>query len=247
MRQAAFDRPEVLGEGVDTDALLSAARILPRASAVDPSRAARLGDTYRVGGTTYLCAVDRDGTAVSLMQSNGMSFGSGIVAGETGVWLHNRIMGFSLEPGHPAELAPGRRPAHTLAPILVTDQEDGFVSALGTRGGDSQPQIVLQLLARLLRQGQSPADALAAGRWILRGEGDGSAFNTWGAAGAVRVDVEGQAAVGWRSGLEERGHVVHSSEPFAHPFGHAQIILRGDGVYFGASDPRATSGAVAGY
>ncbi len=247
MRQAAYDRPEVLHEGADPAPLLAARRLDARAAAIDPDRSAVLGDTYRAGGTTYLCAVDSDGMAVSLIQSNCMNFGSGIVAGDTGIWLQNRGIGFSLAPGHPAELAPGRRPPHTLAPALVTDPDGAFVSTLGTRGGDSQPQIVLQLLARTLLAHEDPAEALAAGRWILRGARDESSFDTWGFGGEVRVDVEGNAPASWEAGLVARGHLVERSAPFAHPFGHAQLIRRSGDMLLGAADPRATSGSVAAY
>ena len=71
----------------------------------------------------------------------------------TGIFLQNRGIGFSLQPGHPAELAPGRRPPHTLAPALVTSGET-LVAVLGTQGGDIQPQVVLQLLARMLHNDQ---------------------------------------------------------------------------------------------
>lgn len=247
MRQAAVDRPERLYDGADGHALLARERLAPRAAAIDPTRAADLRDSYRAGGTTYLCVVDEDGMAISLIQSNCMSFGSGIVTNDTGIWLHNRGVGFSLRPGRPGELGPGRRPAHTLAPALVTDHAGRLRAVLGTRGGDSQPQIVLQLLARLLADDADPAEALAAGRFILRGGHDESAFNTWGFAGEVRVNVEGQVAAAWAPGLEDRGHIVEVAPPFAHPFGHAQLIELRDGTLLGAADPRATSGSAIGY
>ena len=95
----------------------------------------------------------------------------------TGIFLHNRGIGFSLEPGHPAELAPGRRPPHTLSPLLVTDPDGALAAVLGTMGGDSQPQVLLQLLARLLLHGQSPGRAVSAPRWTLGRDGTG--FDTW--------------------------------------------------------------------
>ena len=80
---------------------------------------ARVGD----GDTTHLCAMDGDGLGISLTQSNALDFGSHLVEPSTGVFLHNRGVGFSLEPGHPAEVAPGQRPPHTLSPMLVTGPE----------------------------------------------------------------------------------------------------------------------------
>jgi gamma-glutamyltranspeptidase/glutathione hydrolase len=110
MRQAAVDRPAALFDGADGHALLDPARLQPRAGRIRRDSVADLSDSYRDGGTTFLSAVDEEGTAVALIQSNCMSFGSGIVAGDTGIWLHNRGIGFNLEPGHPAEYAAARRP-----------------------------------------------------------------------------------------------------------------------------------------
>jgi gamma-glutamyltranspeptidase/glutathione hydrolase len=247
MRQAAHDRPEMLFDGSDGARLIDPVRLGPRRAGIDPDRVADLSDSYRRGGTTYLCVVDADGTVVSLIQSNCMSFGSGLVAGATGIWLHNRGIGFSLVPGHPGEYRAGRRPAHTLAPALITDEAGEFRAVLGSRGGDSQPQIVLQLIARLLVGGQDPAAALAAGRWVLRGAGDETSFDTWGFQGRVRVAVEGQAPADWAHGLRSRGHEVRTEPPFAHSFGHAQLIVSDGTRLAGAADPRSDSAAVGGY
>lgn len=248
MRQAAFDRPTMLFDGADGAALVSPARLAPRAAAIAPDTTATLTDSYRPGGTTYLCVVDADGTAVSLIQSNCMSYGSGLVIGETGIWLHNRGIGFNLTPGDPGAYAPGARPPHTLSPALVTDADNGFELALGSRGGDSQPQIVLQLLARLLLGDADPTAVLAAGRWTLRGQNDESSFDTWGFGGRVRIAVEGQAAAAWAGGLRERGHTVEVEPSYAHSFGHAQLIRRTvGGELIGAADPRIAISAAAGY
>jgi gamma-glutamyltranspeptidase/glutathione hydrolase len=247
VRQASHDRPEVLFDGADGAALIEGDRLAPRIAGISPDRVADLSDSYRRGGTTYLCAVDGEGTVVSLIQSNCMSFGSGLVAGRTGIWLQNRGIGFSLVPGHPGEYGPGRRPAHTLAPGLLTDEAGEFRAVLGTRGGDSQPQIVLQLVARLLGGEHDPATVLAAGRWVLRGAADESSFDTWGFEGRVRVAVEGQAPAGWADGLRSRGHEVRMEAPFSHAFGHAQMIVSDGSRLAGAADPRSDSAAVAGY
>jgi gamma-glutamyltranspeptidase/glutathione hydrolase len=247
MRHAAVDRPDVLFDGADGQALLSASRVGPRAAAMRADESAALEDSYRPGGTTYLCAVDGNRMAVSLMQSNCMSFGSRLVPGQTGVWLHNRGIGFSLDPSSPNVLRAGRRSAHTLSPALVTDAANKLRAVLGTRGGDSQPQVVLQLLARMLAGGQDPAAALAAPRWILRGEADDTSFATWESHGRVRVCLEANAPPAWASGLRERGHLVEREPAFSHACGHAQAIDLASGVLRGAADPRSGSGSVAGY
>ncbi len=166
-RAASADRPSVLYDGADGAALLSVDRLEPRAVAIDLDRASSPrpeGAAERAGAasisdgdTTHLCAVDADGLGISLTQSNALDFGAHLVAGETGVFLHNRGVGFSLEPGHPAEYGPGRRPTHTLSPALVTRPDGSLAQIMGTMGGDVQPQIIVQLLARLLRSGEDPA------------------------------------------------------------------------------------------
>jgi gamma-glutamyltranspeptidase/glutathione hydrolase len=246
-RQAAFDRLQVLHEAADGTALISPERLGPRAARIDPERAAVLGQRVAKGGTTYLCAVDGDGLAVSLMQSNAMGFGSELVAEGTGVFLHNRGIGFSLTPGHPAEYGPRRRPPHTLAPVLVTEGAGQLCAVLGTRGGDAQPQVVAQLLARLLHAEQDAGTAVAAGRWALRAAEHDSGFNTWDGGGQVLVELEGQAPASWADGLARRGHAVEVTAPFGHDFGHAQAIVRRAGGLEGAADPRSLSGAALGF
>jgi gamma-glutamyltranspeptidase/glutathione hydrolase len=245
-RQAGHDRVEVLHEGADGAALLSLDRLRPRRASIDPHRAAELGsdESYRPGGTTYLCAVDEHGMGVSLIQSNAAGFGSRLVEARTGIFLQNRGIGFSLVPGHPAEYGPRRRPPHTLAPALVTDAANGRLAmVIGTMGGDAQPQIVLQLLARILHNGEAVGDAIAAPRWTLEGPAGASAFQTWAEAGRVEVALEPDAPAQWRSGLEHRGHRVTITQ--AHGHAHA-IVCRGDHLE-GASDPRALAGEAAGY
>jgi gamma-glutamyltranspeptidase/glutathione hydrolase len=246
-RQAAFDRNEVLHEHADGAALIAAARLEPRALAIDPDGAAPLGDEYSDGGTIYLCAVDRDRMGVSLIQSNASGFGSLLVVPGVRIFLQNRGIGFSLKEGHPAEYGPGRRPPHTLSPAVVTRPDGTLRMVIGTQGGDSQPQILLQLLARLLATHQSPGSALAAGRWALANPGISTSFSTWDAGGQVRVQIEGHAPAGWDEGLEKRGHAVRRIEAFGHGFGHAQVIAVDQDRLAGASDGRTRAGAEAGY
>jgi gamma-glutamyltranspeptidase / glutathione hydrolase len=197
------------------------------------------------GDTTYLCAVDGDRMAVSLIQSNAAGFGSWLVEPATGINLHNRGLGFSLRPGHPAEFGPGRRPPHTLAPLLVTDQRGAATATLGTMGGDAQPQVLVQLLARLLVHRQGPAAAIASGRWALRGERTG--FDTWTTVGGPTLAVEGHAPAAWDDGLAARGHTVARTPPFDGGFGHAHVILvEASGMLASAADPRARIASAAG-
>lgn len=242
-RQAAFDRDDVLHEDADGAALLSEDRLAPRAGAIDPTKAAMLGDAaQRGGGTMFLCAVDGDRMGVSLIQSNASGWGAHIVEPNTRIFLQDRGIGFSLQPGHPAEYGPRKRPPHTLAPALVTDPSGVLSAVVGTMGGDSQPQILLQILARLLHSGSEPGEAVAAPRWVLGAQEGGGGFDTWRAHGQVRVEVENGAPEAWAAGLVDRGHVVDT----ARNVGHAHLIVnRGDHVA-GATDWRSFAGSASG-
>jgi gamma-glutamyltranspeptidase/glutathione hydrolase len=116
--------------------------------------------------TTTLAIVDREGNAVSIIQSVFADLGCGVVSRESGVLLNNRLSAFFLDPSHPNALRPGRRTMQTLHSMLV--QQDGAIRwAGGTPGGDVQPQVNLQILARLIDHGQSLEEAIAAPRWAL--------------------------------------------------------------------------------
>ncbi|MGW4800097.1 gamma-glutamyltransferase family protein [Nonomuraea sp. NPDC004297] len=146
-RAAGYDRLDVLHE--DAKDLLDPAETARRRALVDPRSRLRLRAPAEPGDTTYLCAVDADGMGVSLIQSNAAGFGSMIFEPRTRINLHNRGIGFSLRPGHPAEYGPGRRPPHTLAPALLTRRDGTLRAVAGTMGGDAQPQILLQVITRL--------------------------------------------------------------------------------------------------
>ncbi len=267
-RAAGHDRPAVLYDGADGKTLLDEDRLARAAARIDPERAAppditggiepdgdvwgkaegagtpRMGD----GDTTHLCAIDADGLGVSLTQSNALDFGAHIVAGSTGVFLHNRGLGFSLVPGHPAELAPGRRPPHTLSPMLATTPDGALSHLVGAMGGDAQPQIILQVLARMLPGGQDPATALAGARLSLDAPVAGPFRLWWGHD--LQVDVEAHAPSGWIDDLQRRGHRVQPISAFdPTAVGCSQVIAvvrDGDSRHFvGAADARSPSGGTA--
>jgi gamma-glutamyltranspeptidase/glutathione hydrolase len=272
---AGFDRPAVLFDGADGRSLLDGNRLATRAAAVDPTRvasatprsawhgpgSARGPDDATValsrdGDTTHLCAADGDGLAISLTQSNALDFGAHLVAGDTGVFLHNRGVGFNLEQGHPAEYGPRRRPSHTLSPAMVTRPDGSASHVVGTMGGDVQPQILLQLLTRLLHHGEDPATAISAARVVHEAPG-APPFRLWQAPARSLV-MEAHAPDGWKAGLEERGHTVReigafnpvdvgcsqiiAIEPAPNaPEGNSELLL------LGASDPRSPDGDAVGY
>jgi gamma-glutamyltranspeptidase/glutathione hydrolase len=118
-------------------------------------------------------------------------------------------------------------------------------AVFGTMGGDAQPQILLQVAARLFHYGQSSAAAIYAGRWALHGPATG--FDTWTSGRAPTVTIEGHAPPEWMIGLAERGHNVLGLPAYDSGFGHAHAILvESDGFLAGAADPRAMVGTAAG-
>lgn len=236
---AASDRPSVLHEHADGHTLL--------ASIADRARGALRGGKVEAhpptaaGDTTYLCTAERDGLAVSLIQSNASGFGSGLVEPSTAINVQNRGLGFSLVEGHPAELAPGRRPPHTLSPAMAS-APDGQRMVFGTMGGDAQPQILLQLAARVLRHGEHVASAVAAPRWALRGPTTG--FDTWDGDAPPTLVVEGHAPEAWATA--PLGYALRRSDAFTGEFGHAHAIVDDGELLRAAADPRSVIGSAAG-
>ncbi|MEY2467934.1 MAG: gamma-glutamyltranspeptidase / glutathione hydrolase [Actinomycetota bacterium] len=247
-RQASFDRIDVLHDAADGAALVAPERLLPRRDGIDASRAAVLGDAYAAGGTMCMSAVDEDRMGVTLIQSNASGWGSNLVEPNTRIFLQNRGTGFSLEPAHPAEFAPGRKPPHTLSPLMVTNLDGTLRMSIGTMGGDSQPQILLQLLVRMLRHGEPAGRAVAAGRFVLASQDvPSTGFDTWVNRGRVKVRVEANAPEGWAEGLASRGHAVDPSPAFDAGFGHAHIVDVVGDTLVGGADPRSRSGAASGF
>ncbi|MCC7215178.1 MAG: gamma-glutamyltransferase family protein [Burkholderiales bacterium] len=217
---------------VPAEALLDRDYLAARARRIDPARAQDFGpgDPPK-GGTVYLCAADEAGMMVSLIQSNYMGFGSGVVVPGTGISLQNRGAGFSLAPGHPNEVAGGKRPYHTIIPGFVT-RDGAPLAAFGVMGGPIQPPGHVQTLVRLVDYGMNPQAALDAPRWKLNA--------------GPSVDLEASAPASLRDGLIARGHPLASVPDSYMDFGAGQFIVKtGDG-YVAASDPRR-DGQAAGF
>jgi gamma-glutamyltranspeptidase/glutathione hydrolase len=244
-RSAAHDRRDVLFDGADLAPLLTDAEVRRRRASIDPDhRTARPG-RFADGGTMFCCAADADGNGVALIQSNASGFGCHVAVGGTGILLHNRGIGFNLIAGHAAEYRPGRRPPHTLSPALITTADGSLDALVGTMGGDSQPQVLLQIITRLLHHGATPAAAVGADRWVLRGGADGG-FDTWDDIATQEVVVEGRRHDAWVEGLRQRGHAV-VTEPSGPRFGHAHVITATPAGWAGAADPRAEVGSAGGH
>lgn len=214
--------------------LLGDAYLRERARLIDPRRAADpIAGRPPQGGTIYLTAADESGMMVSLIQSNYMGFGSGVVVPGTGVSLQNRGHGFTLEPGHPNQVAPGKRPFHTIIPAFLT--RDGQpVMSFGVMGGNMQPQGHLQTLVRMLVHRQQPQAACDAPRWKV--------------ATGRQIDCEHTMAPALQEGLRALGHEIVATPDAYMDYGSGQFIARlsedrEDG-YVAASDSRREGQAV---
>ena len=219
----------------DVDQLLSAEHTAWLASRLSPDRAQRLVPANPPGGgTVYLCAADADGMMVSLIESNYMGFGSGIMGGSTGVMLHNRGASFALDPSHPNALAPSSRPLHTLMPGMLL--RDGTAEVvLGSMGGDAQPHIMVQLVTGLVDDGLDPQAVVDRPRFVLETEAAHQPL------GPMRIEADAVDASTIEQ-LEARGHEVSTVEPKTPLMGWSQVIRRRpDGSYEGGADPRADS------
>ena len=173
------------------------------------------------GDTVYLTAADGNGNVISFINSLFSEFGAGIVVPGTGVVLHNRGAGFTLEQGHPNRLAPGKRPLHTLVPAFVMKDGKPFLS-FGVMGGDNQAQAHVQVIANIVDFGMNVQEA--------------------GEAARVRHGAEGLAAesgigAAVRASLSQRGHMVIDGRGLMG--GYQGIMIDGStGVLMGGSDPR---------
>ena len=182
------------------------------------------------GGTVYLTTADADGWMVSLIQSNYLGFGSGIVIPGTGISMQNRGHGFVTEKGHPNCVDGGKRPYHTIIPAFVTRQGRPLMS-FGVMGGHMQPQGHVQMIVRIFDYAQNPQSACDAPRWMVDQD-----FN---------VALESGFSPAVKEELVNRGHHLIDDMP-GYQFGGAQIIYRLDGGYCAGSDPRK-EGQAAGF
>ncbi len=217
---------------VPPSALLDRDYLAARARLIDPRRAQDFGPGEPPqGGTVYVCAADAGGMMVSLIQSNYMGFGSGVVVPGTGISLQNRGAGFSLEAGHPNEVGGGKRPYHTIIPGFAT--RDGLpYAAFGVMGGPIQPPGHVQTIVRLVDYRMNPQAALDAPRWKVN-------------AGRS-IDLEASAAAELRADLSALGHALESVPDSYLDFGAGQFIVKAADGYVAASDPRR-DGQAAGF
>lgn len=238
MKLALADAERYVGDpGFMTDVtaghLLAPGYLASRSQLIDRNRAQVFGaGAPREGGTVCLAAGDEQGMMVSYIQSNYAGFGSGVVVPGTGISLQNRGNGFSLTPGHPNEIAPSKRPFHTIIPGFLTKAQRPL-AAFGLMGGPMQAQGHVQMVLRMQAWGQDPQTAADAPRWRV--------------ASGYDVAVEASADESLLTKLASLGHAISPQAPEEDfGFGGAQIVYRIDDGYIAGSDPRK-DGQAAGF
>lgn len=219
---------------VTTEQMLDDAYLASRAKLIKAKQAQQFSaGTLPTGGTIYLTTADENGMMVSLIQSNYMGFGSGVVVPGYGISLQNRGHGFSLDTKSANVVMPGKRPFHTIIPGFLMKDGQAQMS-FGVMGGNMQPQGHVQTLSRMLIAGQQPQAACDAPRWkFMQG---------------VDIEVEAAMPAVVLSELAERGHKITQANDSYMDFGSGQFIWRlgnpkVDG-YVAASDSRRDGQAV---
>jgi gamma-glutamyltranspeptidase/glutathione hydrolase len=211
------------------ESLLNNDYLKQRAALIDRKRAKPATAGAPSGGTVYLTAADAAGVMVSMIQSNYMGFGSGVVVPGTGISLQNRGADFSAVQGHPNRVGPNKRPYHTIIPGFVT--KDGApVMSFGVMGGTMQPQGHVQVMVRIADHGHNPQAAC-----------DGPRFR-W--VQGMQVSCEKGFPSSTLDELHRLGHDLVAVDDY-NQFGSCQAIWRLDDGYFAASDPRRDGQAAA--
>ena len=217
--------------------LLEQAPLEQLAASIDEQRAAPWGQGKGPGDTVWMGVIDKNGLAVSFIQSIYHEFGSGVVLPESGVLLQNRGAAFSLDPAHLLALMPGKQPFHTLNPAAAR-LKDGRTLVYGTMGGDGQPQTQAAIFTRHVMQGIPLQEAVCAPRWLLG--------RTWGQL-SDSLKLEGRFSEEPFQALRALGHDVEWLPGMSEATGHAGAIVRHpSGMLEGAYDPRS-NGSAAGF
>ena len=222
--------------------LLSADYAARLAASIDMRRAGPTTMAAVAADTTYFCTADGDGNAVSGVQSINSGFGSGIIAGDTGILLNNRMSYWHLDPGHPNYLRPGRRVRHTMNPPLVL--KDGALwCVFGTPGADNQVQVNLQVLTAMIDFGLDPQQAAEMPRWTSNVPGQ---YANWPHDGEDALTIERRFPEAVRRELARRGHPVKTVGDLEGPCS-VEIIRRdaATGMLLAGSDPRRDGWALA--
>jgi gamma-glutamyltranspeptidase len=240
VKLAFIDRNRYLADpafaNVPVDHLLSASYLATQSQQIDMNHAKHWPHVYQHGDTVYVAACDALGNAASVLATVYFDWGSGVMAGDSGVLWHNRGAAFSTDPTHPNALAAGKRPFHTLNPGMYLKQNKPHI-LFGTQGADGQPQTLAALLTRLIDHGMDPHSALAAPRFLL-----GKTFSD----STDNLKIERDVPTDVQHALMQRGHLLSLVDAHSPLMGHPGVIVIDpqSGLMTGAHDPRSDGVAV---
>jgi gamma-glutamyltranspeptidase/glutathione hydrolase len=237
-KQAFIVRDRIVGDPAsmteDPATYLEAKALDRLAKRIDPKRALPWPAPVDKGDTIWLGAIDKDGVAVSFIQSIYFEYGSGCVLPETGIVWQNRGAAFLLDRPGPRLLAPGRKPFHTLNPALAR-LGDGRTMVYGTMGGEGQPQTQSAIFSRYAMLGVPLQQAITRPRWLLG--------KMWGEE-TMTLKLEGRFDPAVVQQMKAGGHDVEVFPDFSVSMGHAGAVVRhADGTFEGATDPRSDGAA----
>ena len=230
---AYADRDRWIGDPahakVPVAGLLSKPYAARRRGDFDPSKAQSYPFGDPRGDTTGFVVADERGNLVSVIQSLFNAFGSGVVAPGTGVVLQNRGRHFITDPAHPAALAPGKRPFHTLMACIAT-RDARPALGFATMGGNGQAMFHLQVLTNLFDYGMDIQEAIERPRFLIGAFLPGDYDDMTHIEARVPADV--------LAGLAAKGHRVTAAPELFWRCDHAQGIVVRDGTLMGGADPR---------
>jgi gamma-glutamyltranspeptidase/glutathione hydrolase len=241
------DRNAILGDPefieVNVQKILSKENIDARLSQISMSTAANdIAPVSEGSDTTYFLVADKDGNAVSWIQSVFHGFGSSWVIPETGILLNNRLTGFSLDPSSPNIIAPGKRPAHTLNAFTVVNADGTLNIVGGTPGANIQVQSNLQLIVNLVDLKMNVQEAIETPRWQhLKEAGQSSEEET----GSGVLEIEDRVSPEVLEGLRAKGHEVKAIAPWGHGSSVQLMQVLPNGTFAFGSDPRCEGQASA--
>jgi gamma-glutamyltranspeptidase/glutathione hydrolase len=241
VKQAFLDRNRYLADPefttVPTEMLLSKPNLDKLARRVSLKKAMNWPYTFNAADTVFIGVADALGNSVSMQQTIYHDWGSGVMAGNTGILWHNRGAAFNLSADHPNQLRPGKRPFHTLNPGMFIQNERKCHLIYGTQGADGQPQTLAAILTRLIDYGLDPFEALSRPRFLL-----GRTFSD------SRDSLKLKSDAGEHVFLELalRGHEMSRLDAQSPLAGHPGVIQIDEvqGTFRGAHDPRSDGRAM---
>lgn len=216
--------------------MLSKVKLDQLAKRIQMQKALAWPNIFKTADTVFIGATDAEGNSVAMLQTVYFDWGSGVMVGDTGLLWHNRGAAFNVQPGHPNQLQPGKRPFHTLNPGMYLRSDKPQI-LYGTQGADGQPQTLAAILTRLIDYRMDPLSALLQPRFLL-----GRTFSD--SRDSLKLEIDAGALV--FKELASRGHEMSPLDVQSPLAGHAGVIVIDpvSGAFSGAHDPRSDGKAM---